>query len=104
VEHELHSVFIEPSADRRLAGHFEFLSRVSEDAALRLYDEYEEALSFLEYNPEGCPPYVPKIPIDAQLRYKLFGKRYRIVFEICGKDVYVYDIQDCRQDSDKNFL
>jgi len=104
VEHKEYSVFVEPSADRRLASHFEFLSRVSEDAAFRLYDEYEETLRFLEYNPERCPPYVPKIPIDAQLKYRLFGKRYRIVFEICDKDVYVYDIQDCRQDSDKNIL
>jgi hypothetical protein len=42
--------------------------------------------------------------IDAQLRYKLFGKRYRIVLEIVGNAVYVYDIQDCRQDVDKNII
>ena len=104
MEHKRYRVFIEPSADRRLAGHFEFLARVSEDAAFRLYDEYEDAIGYLEVSPESCPAYSPKIPIDAQLRYKLFGKRYRIVFEICGNDVYAYDIQDCRQDFDKNIL
>ena len=45
-----------------------------------------------------------EMPIDVQLRYRLFRKRYRIVFEIVGNSVYIYDIQDCRQDSDKNLL
>ena len=45
-----------------------------------------------------------EMPIDVQLRYRLFGKRYRIVFEIVGNSVYIYDIQDCRQDSDKNLM
>jgi hypothetical protein len=43
--------------------------------------------------------------LDIELRYKLFGgNRYRIVFEVAKSDVYVYDIQDCRQDTDKNLL
>jgi len=104
VERDQYSVFVDPSADRRLAEHFEFLSRVSEDAAYRLYSEYEEALNYLEDSPESCPPYRPKMPIDAELKYKLFGKRYRIVFEIIDNNVYAYDIQDCRQDTDKNIL
>ena len=99
-----HNVFVEPSADRRLAVHIEFLARVSENAAVRLYKDYEESLGFLEYNPQSCPFYTPKMPVEAKLRYKLFGKRYRIVFEIIGDAVYVYDIQDCRQNTDKNLV
>lgn len=104
MEHEEYRVFVKPTADRKLASHIEFLSRVSENAAVRLYESYEEALCFLEQNPESCPLYVPKVPIDAQLRYKLFGERYRIVFEIVGNEVYAYDIQDCRQNTDKNII
>ena len=99
-----YSVFVEPSADRRLSVHIEFLARVSENAATRLYKAYEDALSFLEDNPESCPLYIPQIPIEEQLRYKLFGKRYRIVFEIIDNAVYAYDIQDCRQNTDKNLI
>ena len=97
-------VLVEPLADERLAAHIEFLARVSENAAIQLYHAYEESLNFLADAPTSCPPYLPKVPIDAQLRYKLFGKRYRIVFEIIDNAVYVYDIQDCRQDIDKSIL
>jgi len=104
VESDKYSVYIAPSADRKLASHIEFLARVSDIAAAHLYEDYEEALGFLEDNPEVCPLYVSQNPIDAQLRYKLFGKRYRIVFEIVGDNVYAYDIQDCRQDTEKNLI
>jgi hypothetical protein len=77
---------------------------VSERAAVNLYDEYSEAIEYLESFPESCPTYYPNVPIDAQLRYKLFSKRYRIVFEIIGNKVYAYDVQDCRQDDDKRLI
>ena len=48
MESDKYSVFIDPSADRRLASHIEFLARVSEKAAVHLYKAYEEALGFLE--------------------------------------------------------
>ena len=102
MEPEKYVVFVDPAANQRFAVHVEFLARVSENAAVKLYDDYEEALVFLEGFPESCPVYNPQMPIDTQLRYKLFGKRYRIVFEIVGNIVYAYDIQDCRQDYDKN--
>jgi len=31
-------------------------------------------------------------------------QRYRIVFEILDGTVYIYDIQDCRQDVDKSLV
>jgi hypothetical protein len=104
VESKKYGVFIEPSAHQRLAAHIEFLARVSENAAVRLYKAYEESLRFLESTPQSCPFYIPQTPIDAELRYKLFSKRYRIVFEIVGSMVYAYDIQDCRQDVKKNLI
>lgn len=104
METEKYRVFVEPSADQRLAAHIEFLARVSEVAAFALYKAYEEALVYLENYPQSCPIYMPKIAIDTELRYKLFYKRYRIVFEIVDNTVYAYDIQDCRQDSANNLM
>ncbi len=104
MENKSYDVFVSPAADRKLAAHIEFLSRVSEPAAARLYIAYEKALSYLESTPKSCPPYVPIKPIDADLKSKTFGKRYRIVFEIIDDEVYVYDIQDCRQDIDKSLV
>jgi hypothetical protein len=99
-----YKVFVDPQADYKLAAHIEFLARVSEMAAVRLYQAYEEALGVLGTRPESCPLYMPQKPIDSELRYWLFGKRYRIVFEIIGNAVYAYDIQDCRQDTDKSLV
>jgi len=99
-----YNVLVDPQADRKLAAHIEFLARVSESAAVRLYGEYEDALNLLKDSPASCTPYIPQRPIEAKLKYKLFGKRYRIVFEIIDKVVFIYDIQDCRQDVDKNLV
>ena len=104
MRNEKYRVFVDPSADRKFAGHIEFLARVSESAAIRLYEDYEQALVLLATTPGICPQYTPKRPIDIQLKYTLFGKRYRIVFEIINNEVFVYDIQDCRQDIGKSLV
>jgi len=101
---DCYHVLLTPLADRKLAAHIEFLARVSEQAAARLYMAYEESLIFLKHSPRSCPVYTPKTPTDAELRYKLFYSRYRIVFEIIGDMVYGYDIQDCRQDMAHNLI
>jgi len=98
------AVFVAPRADRKMASHIHFLARVSEPAAGRLYDAYEEALGALAENPRGYPRYEPHSEIAAELHAKLFAKRYRIVFEIRGDAAYIYDIQDCRQDIDKSLV
>ena len=87
-----------------MASHIHFLARVSVPAAERLYDAYEEALGALAENPRGYPRYESHGKIAAQLHFKLFEKRYRIVFEILDGTVYIYDIQDCRQDVDKSLV
>jgi hypothetical protein len=52
-----YNVYIDPEADRKMAAHLEFLARVSETAAMRLYEEYRGALKFLEDNAPSCPLY-----------------------------------------------
>jgi hypothetical protein len=98
------AVLVSPQADRKLASHIHFLARVSEPAAGCLYDAYEEALGSLAENPFGYLRYEPHSEIAAELHAKFLAKRYRIVFEIRDDAVYVYDIQDCRQDIDKNLV
>ena len=99
-----YAVRIAPAASEKLLAHVRFLAQVSVTAAERLYDELYEAVYSLEYNPERYPRYFQQTEIDAVLRYILCAKRYRIVFEVIGGTVYIYDIQDCRQDTDKNLV
>ena len=87
-----------------MASHLHFLARVSEPAAARLYDAYATALADLADNPQGYLRYEPQSEIAADLHSKLFAARYRIVFEIRDNTVYIYDIQDCRQDIDKRLV
>jgi len=98
--HKEYVVSVLPMAEEKLATHLQFLTAVSESAAQKLYQSYRDALAFIATNPESCPLYLP----SPSYRYKLFGKRYRIVFQIVESTVYADDIQDCRQDEDKNLI
>jgi len=100
MEHKGYLVSLRPAAEWKLAAYLQFLTHVSESAGDKLYQEYADSLAFLAHSPESCPPYSP----NPKYRYKLFGKRYRIVFEIVGNAVYAEDIQDCREDTDKNLV
>lgn len=87
-----------------MASHLYFLARFSESAAGRLCDSYEAALGALAENPHSYPKYESQSNFATELYTKLFAKRYRIVFEVIDKTVFVYDIQDCRQDIDKRLI
>ena len=99
-----YDVLVDPDADAKMQKHIRFLSQVSIPAAERLYNELSNAIIALEDSPEKYPIYHPIVPIDAELRFMMCTDRYRIVFEIIGSAVFVYDIQDCRQDLDKNLI
>ena len=85
----------------KMAKHARFLAQVSIPAAQRLRNAYQSALKSLEQNPERWGLYRPDNNFKEELRYLLFSDRYRIVFEIVDKAVYVYDVQDARQDAGK---
>ena len=99
-----YTVLIDPVAYDKMYSHMRFLAKVSVPASERLYKLLEDAVEELKKAPEICPIYTLPQKTDAELRHKLFGKRYRIVFEIVGNAVYIYDIQDCRQDIDKSLV
>ena len=103
ISNRKYNVSVDPAANDRMIDHIRFLARVSVEAAERLYEAMAESINSLNENPGICPLYA-WYPSNRELRYKLCGKRYRIVFEIIDNDVFIYDIQDCRQDMDKNLL
>jgi len=96
-------VSVDSAAESRMMEHLAFVDNVSEAAGDRLYIEYMDSLGFLSRVPESCPLY-RLVQSEEVLRFKLFGKRYRIVFRIEGTNVYVHDIQDCREDIDKSLV
>ena len=103
IEKEYH-VYIDPAVNDRMAEHMEFLSRVSEDAANRLLDDLMTGVRSLKQMPFRNPVYNrPYLPAD-KYRFFIVGKRYRIVYQIDGGNVFIDDIQDCRQHDDKNIV
>lgn len=47
---------------------------MSEAAAKRLFEAYEDALRLLAEIPESCPAYIPLKPLEADLKAKIFSK------------------------------
>jgi len=101
-ENKIYDVIVDPAANDRMYEHFEFLARVSVDAANNLLDSLLNDIRSLERMPFRNPiynrPYLP----TGKYRYMMSNKRYRIVYQIDGDFVFVDDIQDCRQADDKN--
>ena len=97
-------VIVDPAANDRMSAHFEFLARISKNAANRLLDGLLSDIRSLESLPQRNPiyerPYLPK----GKYRYKVSCARYRIVYQIDGDHVFIDDIQDCRQADDKSVL
>ena len=106
MEHEekVYQVIVDPAANDRMYEHFEFLARVSVSAANRLLEGLLMDARSLETYPFRNPlynrPYLPA----GKYRYMVSNKRYRIIYQIDGDFVFVDDIQDCRQDEDKNIV
>ncbi|GHV87095.1 plasmid stabilization protein [Spirochaetia bacterium] len=99
-----HEVVLHPKANDRMFEHFRFLAQVSIHGAERLLDELTKDMQSLEYMPERYHwferDYLPK----KKYRYLLSAKRYRIVYQVIESTVFIEDIQDCRQDDDKNLV
>ena len=97
-------VFVSPAANDRMYDHFEFLARVSENAARGLLSKLVKDMQSLEFMPQANPYFDRPYLEQGKYRYKVSHRRYRIVFQIIKDSVFIDDIQDCRQDDDKNLL
>jgi mRNA-degrading endonuclease RelE of RelBE toxin-antitoxin system len=84
--------------------HFLFLAQVSETAAHNLLNRLIKDIQSLEYMPNGNPYFLRPYLEQGKYRYKLSCRRYRIVYQIIKDCVFVEDIQDCRQDDEKNLV
>lgn len=101
---KVYQIIIASDANSRMYDHFELLARVSVNAANRLLDGLLKDIRNLRTDPFRYPVYNrPYLPVG-KYRYLLSNKRYRIVYQIIGNQVFMDDIQDCRQDDDKNIL
>jgi plasmid stabilization system protein ParE len=97
-----YNAVITPDAEQHWLNHFEFLANFNIALAERTEKEFEESITLIEDNPCMFRRFESKI-IDKEFRRKVFGKYYRIVYEVVDYDVIIRDVQDCRQDTDKNF-
>ena len=101
---QLRLYYFKEKAGRKMYDHFLFLAQVSETAVRNLLTRLIKDIQSLDYMPQRNPyldrPYLEQ----GKYRYKLSYRRYRIVYQIVKDCVFVEDIQDCRQDDEKNLL
>lgn len=103
-DEKAYQVIIASDANDRMYEHFEFLAQASVGAANRLLDGLLKDIRSLRTEPFRNPVYNrPYLP-TGKYRYMLSNKRYRIIYQIVGEQVFIDDIQDCRQDDAKSIL
>ena len=93
-----YDITISDTAFTMLDSHVDFLARVSPNAAVKLMDEILDGIDSLRENPERCSVFESQFIPDSRYRKMLIAKRYLIIFEIFGSDIFVDHIVDCRQD------
>lgn len=101
---DFYQITISSDANDKMYEHFEFLARVSYTAATRLLEKLIKDIRSLNVKPYRHPTFNrPYLPIG-KYRYMMSSKRYRIIYQIVVDNVYIDDIQDCRQNDDKSKL
>ena len=78
--------------------HIEFMARVSTGAATRLMNEILRDIKSLSTFPERFPIFDCEFIPYGRYRKMLSSKRYLIIYEIAGNNVFVDYILDCRTD------
>jgi plasmid stabilization system protein ParE len=70
----------------------------SETAALQLIAEFNEKAKSLEQFPERNPWLSDPLVPAGEYRKLLMAKRYLLLYQVKGDNVYVDAVVDCRQD------
>ncbi|MBC2723087.1 type II toxin-antitoxin system RelE/ParE family toxin [Desulfosporosinus sp.] len=94
-ENKRHTVVISDEATLMLLSHVRFLAQVSESAAMRLIEAFQEKA--LEEFPERNPWLTDPLISSGKYRKLLLEKRYRLVYQIKESTVYVDAVVDTRQ-------
>ena len=98
------TVKIMPPARKRMSEHFMFLARVNVVAAEKLLQTLLADMRSLEYLPNRHPFYQRPGLTPNTYRFMISAKRYRLVYRVTNNIVFIDDIQDCRQENDKNIV
>jgi len=97
-ESKHYKVVISDEATQMLLSHVHFLAQISESAAMRLINAFQESASSLSQFPERFPwladPLIPK----SKYRKLLLEKRYLLIYQIKGTTVHVDAVVDIQQD------
>jgi plasmid stabilization system protein ParE len=93
-----YDVVISGEATQMLISHARFLAQVSEPAALRLIEAFQEQAKSLEQFPERNPWLTDPLIPTGKYRKLLLEKRYLLVYQIKKGTVYVDAVIDTRQD------
>ena len=93
-----YTVIISDEAAQMLVSHARFLVQVSESAALRLIEVFNERVKSLEVWPERNPRLIDPLIPAGKYRKLLMKKRYLLVYQIKAGTVYVDAVLDTRQD------
>jgi len=99
-EEIIYKIVVPPAAEDRIAEHFDFLMKVSEDAAIKLVHGLLDDIQSLEKMPFRNPVYNRPFVTPLKYRCMVSNKRYLIVYQVVNDTVLVEDIQDCRQNND----
>jgi plasmid stabilization system protein ParE len=93
-----YAVVISEDAAQMLVSHARFLAQVSETAALRLIEIFQQKMASLEQFPERNPVLVDSSIPAGKYRKLLLEKRYLLIYQIKENIVYVDAVVDTRQD------
>ena len=99
-----YTVHLTPAAYNRMEEHIIFLAQASISGATRLRNKLHKEVTSLDFNPDGYPCYFTSKSTDITYHYTLCPKTHRIVFRVLDDTVLVYDVQDCRQHSNKSLV
>ena len=94
---KLYKVRITSEATDMLISHSRFIANVSEKAAMQFIEEFNKKASTLEKFPERNPYIIAPLIPEGKYRKLVFLKRYLLIYQIKGENVYVDALLDCRQ-------
>lgn len=93
-----YQVIISDEATQMLLSHVRFLAQVSEVAALRLIEAFQEKTNSLKQFPDRNLYLNDKMLAVGKYQKLLLEKRYLLVYQIKEEIVYVDAVVDTRQD------
>lgn len=96
-----YTLVIARRVDEMLLHHIAFLSRVNLPAAKKFRNDYAVILRRLAENPFQFPVETDLNLPEGAYRKALFAKRYKAIFLVEKKTVYLDAVIDCRQEFDE---